>query len=451
MVPENSVPEAVTVDLSASGPINMFQGQFIYESAIGSVMSQPIGMFTGDSTLQLTWFWDENTKQYFKSVGKLKLAYWYGGQPEITMNSMTVRYSNKDTASVQEVIGGTGTASSEETGTFRSANQIVDAMKIGWNLGNSFDCYDTGLEGLDTETGWGNPRTTKEMISSVKNAGFNTIRIPVTWGEHLDEDNNIQTEWLDRVQEVVNWAYGENLFVILDVHHDDYIWITPDTAEYPEDSAKLKTIWRQIAERFKDYGDRLIFEGVNEPRTIGSAMEWMGGTLEERAIINNFEADFVKTVRATGDGNASRTLIVTSYAASAETIAIKDVVIPKNGNIIFSVHYYAPWKFSEGHDTSFNEDGRHELEKKFSELKEKFIDKGIPVIIDEFGCVNAADENTRAQYYKFYIGAAKKQGIKCVVWDNGIIKGDGSFGIFSRKDCTWNTSVLKGIMDGANS
>lgn len=265
------------------------------------------------------------------------------------------------------------------------------------------------------------------------------------------KEYNIQPEWLDRIQEVVNYAYGEGLFVIINVHHDDYIWLTPDSSQYQADSDKLKAIWSQLSERFKEYGDRLIFEGMNEPRTIGSAMEWMGGTLEERSVVNNYEADFVKTVRASGGNNAARTLIVTSYAASAETIALKDTIVPKSGNIIFSVHYYAPWKFSEGHDTEFTEKGREELDKKFSELKEKFIDRGIPVIIDEFGCVNAAPEEVRAQYFKYYVAAAKKLGIKCVVWDNGLLTGDGSFGIFSRNNCSWNSTLLKALMDGANS
>jgi len=447
-LPENAVPEAITVDLSAANTINMFQGQFIYESSIGTYMSNKLGLFQNDKNLQLTWFLNNEAKQYYAPNGKFKLLYWYGGQEEITMNNLTVRYSNKDTSSVQEVVGGIGGAA-EDTG-FRSASQIVEAMNIGWNLGNALDSYNTGLEGLDTETGWGTPKTTKDMVRSVKAAGFNTIRIPVTWGEHMD-GNTIQDAWMSRVQEVVDYAYDEGLFVIIDVHHDDYIWITPNNSEYPEDSEKLKAIWTQISERFKDYGDRLIFEGMNEPRTIGSAMEWMGGTLQERSVINNYEADFVKTVRASGGNNAGRTLIVTSYAASAESMALKDVVIPKNGNIIFSVHYYAPWKFSEGNDTVFDDKGREELDKKFAELKEKFIDKGIPVIIDEFGCVNAADEATRAQYYKYYVGASKKLGIKCVVWDNGALSGDGSFGIYSRTDNKWNTAILKGIMDGANS
>ena len=395
-LPENAVPEAITVDLSAADTINMFQGQFMYESSIGTYMSNKLGLFQNDKNLQLTWFLNNEAKQYYAPNGKFKLLYWYGGQEEITMNNLTVRYSNKDTSSVQEVVGGIGGAA-EDTG-FRSASQIVEAMNIGWNLGNALDSYNTGAEGLETETGWGNPKTTKDMVRSVKAAGFNTIRIPVTWGEHMN-GNTIQDAWMSRVQEVVDYAYDEGLFVIIDVHHDDYIWITPNNAEYPEDSEKLKAIWTQISERFKDYGDRLIFEGMNEPRTIGSAMEWMGGTLQERSVINNYEADFVKTVRASGGNNAGRTLIVTSYAASAESMALNDVVIPKNGNIIFSVHYYAPWKFSEGNDKVFDDKGREELDKKFAELKEKFIDKGIPVIIDEFGCVNAADEATREREF----------------------------------------------------
>ena len=270
-LPENAVPEAITVDLSAADTINMFQGQFMYESSIGTYMSNKLGLFQNDKNLQLTWFLNNEAKQYYAPNGKFKLLYWYGGQEEITMNNLTVRYSNKDTSSVQEVVGGIGGAA-EDTG-FRSASQIVEAMNIGWNLGNALDSYNTGAEGLETETGWGNPKTTKDMVRSVKAAGFNTIRIPVTWGEHMN-GNTIQDAWMSRVQEVVDYAYDEGLFVIIDVHHDDYIWITPNNAEYPEDSEKLKAIWTQISERFKDYGDKLIFETMNEPRMTGHTYEW---------------------------------------------------------------------------------------------------------------------------------------------------------------------------------
>ena len=445
-IPENTVPEVVTAHIKADGGFGKFNGAFMYGSPLGNYTDNDVAVITDNSELTLQWFVPQAVKNIYTSEGDLMLGYWWSEQSDVTLESVEVMYSDANSTSiVEDVVSSNGSAENETP--FRSSSEIVEAINAGWNLGNTLDSYNTGLTGLSTETGWGNPAATKEMVGTVKSAGFNTIRIPVTWGEHMD-GNNIQKEWLDRVQEVVDYAYDSGMFVIMDMHHDDYIWFKPTEDSYEANSVKLRSIWTQISERFKDYDDRLIFEGMNEPRTVGSAMEWMGGTPEERAIINKYEADFVKTVRTSGGNNKKRSLIVTSYAASAETSALKDVVIPDDSNIIMTVHYYAPWKFSEGKETSFTDTGKTELANKFDELKARFIDKGIPVLIDEFGCVNAADESTRAEYYNYYVSAAKERGIKCVVWDNGVITGNGSFGIVSRESYNWNSSILKAILNG---
>lgn len=448
-LPEGAVPEAVTYNISTSGSFGKFTGAFGYNSSSGYYQSGDISVFTDSSSLSLTWFVPAQAKNYVSDDGELVLGYWWSEQPNVTLDSVTVKYS----------LGG-GTASmttdnnvskpdapTASTGDFRSADEIVKEIKVGWNLGNTLDSYNTSKTGIATETGWGNPKTTKEMIQSVKNAGFNAVRIPITWGEHMNGDT-IDSEWLERAAEIVDYAYNEGMFVIINMHHDDALWFEPDDSEYSADSAKLKDIWEQIAARFADYGDRLLFEGMNEPRTIGSTDEWMGGTAAERAVINKYEQDFVDTVRKSGGNNAERSLIITSYAASAETSAINDVVVPNAGNIIISIHYYAPWQFSDGTSTVFDDAGKSELDAKFAELKKKFADKGTPVIIGEFGCVNAAPENVRTDYYNYYIKSAMSQGIKCFVWDNGISTGEQSFGIFNRNSQSWNEAILQAIMDG---
>lgn len=448
-LPENAVPEAVTYNISSSGSLGKFTGGFGYDSSAGYYQSPDTAVFTDSSSLSLTWFVPAQAKALAANDGEIVLGYWWSEQPSITLDSITVKYSlgngnyapvQPDTTPDPEI--------SEETSDFRSSEEIVKAMNAGWNLGNTLDSYNTGKSGLATETGWGNYKTTKEMITSVKNAGFNSIRIPVTWGEHMTGDT-INADWLARVKEVVDYAYDQDMFVILNMHHDDYIWFEPIDSEYAADSAKLKAIWSQIASYFADYGDRLLFEGMNEPRTVGSANEWIGGTAAERAIVARYEKDFVDTVRKTGGNNAHRSLIITSYAASADTAALNDVIVPNSKNIILSVHYYAPWKFSDGSVTDFNDSGKSELDAKFTELKQKFIDKGTPVIIGEFGCINAAPESERQEYYKYYIEAAKKQGIKCFVWDNNITSGEQSFGLFNRGALTWNQAILSAIMEGA--
>lgn len=447
-MPENTIPQTVTFNIHSSSGLGKFTGAFGYKSSAGNYLSPDTSVFTDGLDLSLTWFVPQKVKNIITENGEIMLGYWWSEQPEITLDSVEVKYSlgngtptiSAETSEIEK----DDPVSPEKSGEFRTSRQIADAIKVGWNLGNTFDCYDSNHTKISTETSWGNIKTTEEMINGIKDAGFNAIRIPVTWGEHMD-GNVIQTEWLDRIQEVVDYAYNNNMFVIINMHHDDYIWFNPAESEYSQDSQKLISIWEQISERFKDYGDRLLFEGMNEPRTIDSKNEWMGGTPEERAVINKYEQDFVNTVRASGGNNSERTLIITSYAASAETAAIDDVIIPDDKNIILSVHYYAPWKFSEGIDSDFTDNGKSELDNKFAELKEKFIDKGTPVIIGEFGCVNATDNATRAEYYNYYISSAKANGIKCFVWDNGKSSGESSFGLFNRGNLSWNEEILNGI------
>jgi len=237
------------------------------------------------------------------------------------------------------------------------------------------------------------------------------------------------------------------MIVILNMHHDDDIWFEPKESEYAADSARLCKIWEQICARFGNYGDRLLFEGMNEPRTVGSAAEWMGGTAPEHAVINKYEQDFVNTVRASGGNNAHRTLIVTSYAASIEDAAVNDMVVPDDDNVIVSIHYYAPWKFAFGET---NEWSKSDLDSGFEKLKSKFIDKGIPVIIGEFGAVSNNNDAQRKELYEYYVSKAKSIGIKCFIWDNNVESGESSFGLFNRTSMTWNDELLQALIKGAN-
>ncbi len=454
-LPENAVPEVVVYDISSGGDLKKFTGAFMYESSAGKYQSPDTAVFTGDSSLSLTWFVPDDVKNCIAEDGALVLGYWWSKQPSVKVDSVTVKYSQGDgtvskPAPKAETTTEPVTKAEKEksSSSFRSAAQIISEIKVGWNLGNTLECYDYKEWTTDAETAWGNPATTKDMIKSVKSAGFNAVRIPATWGEHMS-GSTIDKAWLDRVQTVVDYAYNEDLFVILNMHHDDYVWFRPNESEYAACSEKLKSIWTQICSRFGDYGDRLLFEGMNEPRTVGSSAEWSGGTPAERKVINKYEQDFVDTVRKSGGNNAERTLIVTTYAASAETAALNDAVVPNGGNIAISVHYYAPWKFVNGSDKSFGDSQKNELAGKFSELKSKFADKGTPVIIGEFGCFAAADEATRSQYYQYYVSEAKKNGIKCFVWDNGIFSGDDSYGLFHREALSWENGILNGVMNGA--
>ena len=331
--------------------------------------------------------------------------------------------------------------------------ELVADMKTGWNLGNTLDA--TGGAGVSSETSWGNPATTKEMIDAVKAGGFDMIRIPITWGGHMGAapDYTVDEEWFGRVQEVVNYAYDNDMYVIINSHHEED-WRIPDNAHIDAVDEQVGALWGQIAERFKDYGDHLIFEGLNEPRVKNGTNEWNGGTEEGRRCLDRLNQTFVDAVRATGGNNESRLLLVTTFASSCVKAAINDVAIPDDKNIAFSIHAYTPYAFTYNANADwelFDWDGSHdgEIDNMFYDLKEAFLDKGIPVIITEYGAVNKDfNDEEIAKWLTHYLGTAKSLGIPCVWWDNGYyLSGNELFGLFDRKDCDWfSKTELDAIM-----
>lgn len=470
LIGKDDTIQTVTFDISAGGSLGKFTGAFGISLEKGSkaatdenwYQSGDIAVITDASSLSLTWIVPDAVKADVSAEGQVMLGFWWSDQSSVTLDRVTVRYSNSTgepsvhaaPQDQEELVSSGGTTASAEAVNQMTSAEIVADIRVGWNLGNTLDSYNTNSS--DTETGWGNPKTTQAMIDAVQKAGFNAIRIPVTWGEHMSDDGTIEASWMARVKEVVDYAMNDGMYVILNVHHDDYIWLTPTYSNQAAVEKKLVRIWEQICETFGDYDHHLIFEGMNEPRVVGSATEWSGGTPEEHDVINQLFQKFVDTVRATGGLNADRTLIVTSHAQSITETAVSAVKVPDDDHIIVSIHSYAPWDFcgpEDGRSTWGSDADKAELDKNFQYLADTFISKGIPVIIDEFGAVNKY-ENTadRAAYFEYYIKSAKKQGIKCFVWDNGAVNADGDngFGLLNRKDCTWYyPSIVNAIMRGA--
>lgn len=473
LIGEDDTLQTVTFDVSSSGSLGKFTGAFGVSTCIGEDVTCPVGedwyqtpnvcVFTEASSLSLTWIVPDDVKERIDNGGDLMLGFWWSDQPSITLDHISVRYSNstgtttktEPKSDAEDSTGSTVPSVSGEVPTSDEVNamssaQIVEDIKVGWNLGNTLDSYNTTSG--DTETGWGNPKTTKAMFEAVQDAGFNAVRIPVTWGEHMSPDGTIETDWIARVKEVVDYAYDCGLYVILNVHHDDYLWLVPTNDKLENDKAVLTNIWKQICAAFKDYDHRLIFEGMNEPRVVGSAEEWTGGTQESYDVINQLFQAFVDTVRASGGSNTDRTVIVTTYAQSVEKNAVGGLKVPSDSHVIVSLHIYAPWNFCGPEDTRSDwgsDEDKQELDNTFQYLADTFVSKGIPVIIDECGAVNK-NENTaaRAAWYGYYISSAKKQGIKCFLWDNGE-KADG-FALFDRKNCSWYyPDIVKAIMDAA--
>lgn len=337
-------------------------------------------------------------------------------------------------------------AKEEVYGTMRglTAQELVAEIGPGWNLGNTFDA-----EG--GETAWGNPKTTKEMIDAVAQKGFECIRIPVTWYQYVGNapDYQIDEKWLQRVEQVVDYALANDMYVIINTHHETS-WIKPNKKFIDASEEIFVLLWEQIATHFKEYGDHLIFEGLNEPRVQGSPNEWTGGTREGREAVNRLNESFIKTVRATGGNNEQRLLLVTSYAAATASMALETTYIPEDQYVGYSLHAYIPFDFTyesaNGYANWDSEIGRKHLETFFARIDKYLISKNIPVIITEYGAVvkkmpEDATQKNHAEVVKWiddYLDIAKQYDVPCVWWDNGLYSsGNELFAIFDRRNCTW--------------
>ena len=338
------------------------------------------------------------------------------------------------------------------------STELVKEIKLGWSLGNTLDAVDSeaGHQDVTSETSWGNPVTTKEMITAVRNAGFNIVRIPVTWGNHMDENDIVDEEWMDRVQEVVDYAYTQDMFVILNIHHED--WHDPYYENADASTEKLKTLWTQIGNRFEDYNERLIFEGLNEPRKRNTPLEWNGGDKEGHDVVNQYNAAFVETIRGLGGNNPKRHLMLPTYAASTVNSAITDYVMPEGDDkLIVSVHAYTPYGFAlsdDMNDRDFTpgEGSANDIIYLMDTLKTNFTDKGIPVIIGEFGARNKNNVGARSKWISYYLSKAKEIGVPCIWWDNGYFDGEGeNFGFLDREKNSFKYSeILFAMMDALN-
>lgn len=334
-----------------------------------------------------------------------------------------------------------------------SSMELIGELVAGWNLGNTLDATGTGLE---SETAWGNPKTTKEMLDTIKAAGFNLIRIPVTWTGHLDAEDNIDPEWMARVTEVVNYAIDDNTYVIINLHHEDWNYAFGDNKE--KAVTKIKKIWSQIAENFKDYDEHLIFEGQNEPRMKGSDKEWGAGDDEGWDVVNSTNAAFVETVRASGGNNAKRHLMIPGYCATSDSSGPERIILPENDDkIIVSVHAYLPYGFALDTNKAANKFAADrpastaDIQNLVNTLKTGYIDKGIAVIIGETGAMNKDNLEARIEWAGYYTSVMREIGVTCTWWDNGSFFGSGeNFGLINRKDNTWfYPEVAKAFVEGA--
>lgn len=322
-----------------------------------------------------------------------------------------------------------------------NASQLASKMTIGFNIGNTLEAT-----GGKSETYWGNPKITKEFVAFVKQSGFTAIRLPVSWDQYANQATaEIDAAWLNRVKEVVQYCVDSDLYVIVNIHWDGG-WlennVTP--AKQDQNNAKQKAFWEQIATQLRDFDEHLLLASANEPNVDNA---------EQMAVLLSYHQTFVDAVRATGGRNAHRILILQGPATDIDKTNKLWTKMPTdkvNNRLIAEIHYYSPWNytgmtkdeswgnqffywgkgFHSTTDTAHNPTWGEEdyVDQQFKLMRTQFIDKGIPVIMGEFGTgvrknLTGTDLKLhldgRAYYLKYITQQAIANGMVPFLWDIG--------------------------------
>lgn len=355
----------------------------------------------------------------------------------------------------------------DANGMESNATQLAAKITMGWNLGNT-------LEAIGGETNWGNPVTTEGMMKGIKNLGYNAVRLPCAWNHYLENQTTykIKESWLNRVKEVVDYCVDNDMYVMLNIHWDEG-WLENNCTPEKQESVnkKQKALWEQIAVHFRDYDERLLFAGCNEPNA---------KTAEQAEVLRSYEQTFIDAVRSSGGKNAYRNLIVPAPETNIE-LADEIMILPDDpieNRMIVEVHYYAPFNFClmendewwgkmayfwgegyeqyavgeyEGRWSTWG--GEDYVAEQFGRMKRSFTDKGIPSFLGEF-CVmrrrfddpeiRRIHDESRGYFYEVITREAKNHGVVPFMWDTG--------GVFDRRDNmrVKDPEVYDGMVRGAN-
>ncbi|BAB04322.1 cellulase family glycosylhydrolase [Halalkalibacterium halodurans] len=300
----------------------------------------------------------------------------------------------------------------------------VRDMQPGWNLGNTFDAV-----GQD-ETAWGNPRVTRELIEQIADEGYKSIRIPVTWENRIGgaPDYPIDPQFLNRVDQVVQWALEEDLYVMINLHHDSWLWIYEMEHNYNGVMVKYRSLWEQLSNHFKDYPTKLMFESVNEPKF---SQNWGEIRENHHALLDDLNTVFFEIVRQSGGQNDIRPLVLPTMETATSQPLLNNLyqTIDKldDPNLIATVHYYGFWPFSvniAGY-TRFEENSKQEIIEAFDRVHHTFVARGIPVVLGEFGLLGfdkhtgVIQQGEKLKFFEFLIHHLNERDITHMLWDNG--------------------------------
>lgn len=345
-----------------------------------------------------------------------------------------------------------GSGSSADMGDMTTMELVRD-MGMGINLGNTMESCGNWINSSSVtnyETGWGSPVVTQEMIAGYREAGFGVLRVPVAWSNMMQENYTIHPDYLARVEEIVGWALDAELYVILNIHYDSGWW-----TEFPTDKEncmeKYTRIWEQLCEAFEEYDEHLMFESLNEEGGWDSLWNRYGGSSDGKAesfgLLNEINQTFVDIVRDSGGNNEERHLLIAGYNTDVDLTCDPMFEMPDDpaDRCAVSVHYYTPSTFcilTEDADwgkakTEWGSDSDvAELEKYMDKLETTFIDKGIPVIIGEYG---VAVENKTPEMINRFVTAvceeAYTRSICPVLWST-----TGNF--YDRTNCVMYDTAL---------
>lgn len=303
-----------------------------------------------------------------------------------------------------------------------AARSAVAAMQPGWNLGNTYDA-------IPDETSWGNPTVTRALFQKVRSQGFKSIRLPVTWGIHQGAapQYTIDPAWMAKVRQVVDLALDENLYVLLNMHHDSWMWVNNLSTDHDTVLARYRATWTQIAAEFRDRSPRLALESINEPKFDGTS-----GDDENYRLLAELNKVFHRIVRDSGGGNTDRLLVLPTLYTNADQGRLDALATEladlRDPMVATTVHFYGWWPFSvniAGY-TRFDATSEQDLTATFDRVHNAFTERGIPVVIGEYALL-AYDHNRpgiiergeQRKYFEFLGDYARRRNLTTMLWDAG--------------------------------
>lgn len=350
------------------------------------------------------------------------------------------------------LISGCAANPTDEAMRDMTTQELIEDMGLGINLGNTMEATGTWIHNgsvSDYETCWGSPVITEEMIKGYKDAGFGVVRVPANWSNMMSDDYTLNADYVARIHQIVDWILENDMYVILNTHHEK--WLGDMPTNEAEVLLKFTRIWEQIAESFKNYDDRLMFEGLNEEAGYDSVWNQYGSSTEGKDIaygyVNTLNQTFVDTVRASGGNNAKRHLLIAGYYTDVVRTCDEMFVVPNDpaDRIAVSVHYYTPSTLTilekdadwgKAKTEWGSDDDLAELNKMMDMLTETFVSKGIPVIVGEYGCFGKnKTEDVKRAYMIDVCRETYERNMLPILWDT-----HDTF--YDRNTCTYKDPLM---------